>query len=234
MGDQPGQPAALAVELLPAPPWPDLLVLEYGGGGAVTQLVCGFLLCDELLVHPFLSALPKLMHIAIADETTSPLLAMGVRYILEETRKNQPGSDSVLARLTEVMFLEVLRSYIQQMPIDGIGWLPALNDPVVGPVLELIHTRPEYEWQVAELAQQVGVSRSLLASRFSHLLGQPTKQYITQWRLQLALNLLRSTDSSIAQIANQVGYDSEYAFNRAFKRFVGVPPATWRNNQRRG
>ena len=144
------------------------------------------------------------------------------------------ASNSVLARLTEVMFLEVLRSYIQQVPAEGIGWLPALNDPVVGPVLELIHTRPEYDWQVAELAQQVGVSRSLLASRFSHLLGQPTKQYITQWRLQLALNLLRSTDSSIAQIANQVGYDSEYAFNRAFKRFVGVPPATWRNNQRRG
>lgn len=231
LSDQPHQPAVRAFELLPPPPWPDLLVLQYGGGGVITQLICGFLLCEALLLHPFFSTLPPLMHVSITDEKISPLLTTGVRYITEETAKNQPGSDSVLARLTELMFLEILRGHMQQLPEEEIGWLSALNDPIVGRVLELLHTRPEHNWLVSELAEQVNVSRSLLAARFSQLLGLPPKQYLTQWRLQLALNLLRSSNDSVAKIAAQVGYESEYAFNRVFKRHVGIPPATWRNSQ---
>lgn len=231
LSDKPDQPVVRAIELLPPPPWPELLVLQYGGGGSITQLVCGFLLCEELLMHPFFNTLPPLMHISTVDETTSPLLTSGVQYIVEETTKNRPGSESVLARLTELMFLEILRGHMQRLPKEKIGWLSALNDPIVGPVLELIHSRPEHNWQVPELAEKVSVSRSLLADRFSHILGLPPKKYIAQWRLQLALNLLRSSTYSVSQIASKVGYESEYAFNRVFKRHIGLPPATWRRSQ---
>jgi AraC family transcriptional regulator, alkane utilization regulator len=219
-------------DLLPPQPWSETLVLRYSGNGPLTQIICGFLLCDELLFNPFLRSLPHLIHIPVFSQATSPLLETGVRYIIEETLSNRPGSSCLMGRLTELMFVEILRSHVQPISDQQIGWLAALNDPIVGQVLNLLHARPEYNWTVTELAAQVGVSRSTLASRFTHLLGQPPMQYLMQWRLQLAVNLLKSTDAGMAKIAAQVGYESEAAFNRAFKRHLGMPPATWRDSVR--
>ncbi|MBD2461483.1 AraC family transcriptional regulator [Oscillatoria sp. FACHB-1407] len=229
LADQPGKPPIPVTDLLPPQPWTDMPVLKYGGDGAATQLICGFLLCDDPLFNPFLQSLPLLIHIPVFLEPTSPLLAMGVRYIIEETLGDRPGSNCLLSRLTELMFVEILRNQMQQISEHQIGWLAALSDSTVSQVLELLHARPEHNWTVTELAGQVGVSRSTLATRFTQLLGQPPMQYLTQWRLQLAINLLRSTDAGMAKIATQVGYESEAAFNRAFKRHLGVPPATWRH-----
>lgn len=232
LGDQPDKPPISVGDILPPQPWTEMPVLKHGGNGARTQLVCGFLVCDELLFNPFLRTLPLLMHIPVFTEPTSPLLETGVRYMIQETLSNRPGSGCLLTRLTELMFVEILRNHMQQISEQQIGWLAALNDSVVGQVLNLLHARPEQDWTVTELAKQVGVSRSTLATRFTQLLGQPPMQYLTQWRLQLAVNLLRSTDAGISKIASQVGYESEAAFNRAFKRHLGTPPATWRHNLR--
>ncbi|BAZ21555.1 AraC family transcriptional regulator [Kalymmatonema gypsitolerans NIES-4073] len=228
LSDQPGKPPIPVGDILPPQPWSDMPVLKYGGNGALTQLVCGFLLCDELLFNPFLRTLPLLMHIPVFAEPVSPLLETGVRYIIQETLGDRPGSSCLLARLTELMFVEILRNQMQQISEQQLGWLAALNDSIVGQVLNLLHARPEHNWTVTELAGQVGVSRSTLATRFTQLLGQPPMQYLTQWRLQLAVNLLKSTDAGMVKIATQVGYESEAAFNRAFKRHLGMPPATWR------
>lgn len=232
LSDRPGKPPIPVEDILPPQPWSDMPVLKYGGNGALTQLVCGFLLCDELLFNPFLRTLPVLMHIPVFTEPTCPLLETGVRYIIEETLGDRPGSSCLLTRLTELMFVEILRNHMQHISEQPIGWLAALKDSIVGPVLNLLHARPEYNWTVTELAGQVGVSRSTLATRFTQLLGQPPMQYLTQWRLQLAVNLLKSTDAGMAKIATQVGYESEAAFNRVFKRHLGMPPATWRQSLR--
>jgi AraC family transcriptional regulator, alkane utilization regulator len=232
LSNQPGKPPTPVGDLLPPQPWAKMPVLKYGGGGALTQLVCGFLLCDELLFNPFLRTLPLLMHVPVFTEPTSPLLETGVHYIIQETLSDRPGSSCLLARLTELMFVEILRNHMQQISEQQLGWLAALNDSIVRQVLNLLHARPEHHWTVTELAEQVGVSRSTLATRFTQLLGQPPMQYLTQWRLQLAVNLLRTTDAGMVKIATQVGYESEAAFNRAFKRHLGIPPATWRHSLR--
>jgi AraC family transcriptional regulator, alkane utilization regulator len=228
LSDQPGKPPIPVEDILPPQPWSEMPVLRYGKNGALTQLVCGFLLCDELLFNPLLRNFPLLMHIPTLAEPVSPLLEAGVRYIIQETLSDRPGSSCVLARLTELMFVEILRSQMQQISEQQLDWIAALNDSMVSQVLNLLHARPEYPWTVTELAEQVGVSRSTLATRFAQLLGQPPMQYLMQWRLQLAVNLLKTTDASMAKIATQVGYESEAAFNRAFKRHLGTPPATWR------
>jgi AraC-like DNA-binding protein len=217
--------------LLPASPWQEPPILKHGGGGELTRLVCGFLQCEELLLHPFLKTLPSLMHIRAFAEPTAPLLVTGVRYIIQETERFRPGSMCLLTRLVELMFVEILRSYMQSLPAQQVGWLSALNDPIVGQALDWIHADPAHPWTVPDLAKRVCVSRSALATRFTQLLGQPPMHYLIQWRLQLASHQLQTTNEGIAKIATQVGYESEAAFNRAFKRYVGVPPGVWRNRR---
>jgi AraC family transcriptional regulator, alkane utilization regulator len=224
-----GAPMPIA-ELLPAPPWQEPPILSYGGGGKITRLVCGFLQCEQLLLHPFLKSLPGFMHIQVFADMTAPLLKTGVQYIIQEADCVQPGSVCLLTRLVELMFIEILRNYMQNSPKEQMVGVLALNDPIVGQALNWIHKDPAHPWTVSELARQVGVSRSTLASRFTELLGQPPMQYLTQWRLQLAAHHLQNTDQSIAKIAYQVGYESEAAFNRAFKRYAGKPPGTWRHH----
>jgi AraC-like DNA-binding protein len=217
--------------LLPASPWNPLPVLKYGGGGSPTQVICGFLQCDELMFNPLLKNLPVLMHIKAFAEPATPLLATGVRYIIQETSCIQPGSLCLLTRLVELMFIEILRTYMQNPPENQMGWLAALNDPMIGQVLNWLHAEPTYPWSVPELAQRLGLSRSALANRFTQLVGQPPMQYLIQWRLQLASFYLQNTDQGLTKIATLVGYESEAAFNRAFKRYVGQPPGVWRHRQ---
>jgi AraC family transcriptional regulator, alkane utilization regulator len=231
LGDRLDQEPVPVDQLLPVLPWNKPPILKYGGGGEVTQLVCGFLQCEEPLLHPFLKTLPALMHIQVFAESTAPLLEAGVRYIIQETNGFRPGSACLLTRLVELMFIEILRNSMQHAPDQQMGWLSALNDSIVGQALDWIHADPAHPWTVSELANQIGISRSALATRFTQLVGEPPMKYLTYWRLQLASRQLQSTDDSIAKIAAQVGYESEAAFNRAFKRHVGVPPGVWRGRK---
>lgn len=228
LGDRLDQEPVLISRLLPEPPWTEPLLMKYGGGGEVSKLVCGFLQCEEMLMHPFLKTLPPLIHVQTFAEPTAPLLETGVRYIIQETDCFRSGSMCSLTRLVELMFIEILRNYMQHLPAQQVGGLAALKDPIVSQALEWIHTDPAYPWTVLKLAAQIGLSRSALAARFTQLVGQSPMKYLIYWRLQLASRQLQDTDDSIAKIAIQVGYESEAAFNRAFKRYVGVPPGAWR------
>lgn len=231
LGDRLDRIPTPIANLLPAPPWKEPPIFTYGGGGAITRLVCGFLQCEQLLLHPFLKSLPGFMHIQGFSESTPPLLKTGVQHIIQEANGVQPGRVCLLTRLVELMFIEILRNYMRNSLSEPMSGVLALNDSIIGPGMNWIHTDPAHPWTVGELAGQVNVSRSALATRFTELLGQPPMHYLGQWRLQLAAHLLQNTDESIAKIANQVGYESEAAFNRAFKRYVGKPPGVWRHHR---
>ncbi|MDJ0703867.1 MAG: AraC family transcriptional regulator [Leptolyngbyaceae cyanobacterium MO_188.B28] len=218
-------------EILPDPPWEPPSFLAHGGGGDLTRIVCGFLECESLITHPFLRALPPFMHVSAFAKSTAPLLETGVRRIIQEADCSQPGSVCLLTRLIEVMFIEILRSRLQDQATDQASSLAALKDPIVGQVLQRFHSNPAYPWTVPELASQMSLSRSSLAQRFTQLLGHPPMQYLTQWRLQLASQRLQTSNAGIAKIAAQVGYESEAAFSRAFKRYVGMPPGAWRSQK---
>lgn len=217
--------------LFPATPTPEMPAIEHGGVGATTQLICGFLHCDELLFSPLQRSLPTLMHARPCGELDDVWLETSIRYISHEARHPRPGAQSILARLTELMFMEVLRRHIQTLPPGQVGWLAALNDPIVGKALRWLHMLPDEKWTVTRLARRVGTSRSVLAERFKVMLDQPPMQYLAHWRLLLAAQLLKTGDASLKTIVARVGYESEPAFNRAFKRLFGVPPASWRKQQ---
>ena len=199
-----------------------------GGGGEETQLVCGFLHCDELLFNPLCKGLPSLIHARPEGEPAISFLAATVRHTISEAGAAQPGNACLLSRLSELLFIEVLRRHIARLRPGAVGWLAALNDPMVGRALQLMHANPAHPWTVDGLARQCGTSRSLLAAQFKALLGQPPMRYLACWRLQLAAEMLREGAFAIAAIAARTGYESEPAFNRAFKRYAGEPPATWR------
>ena len=231
LGDSLDRPPTPMTEILPPPPWEPPPFLTHGGGGDITRIVCGFLECEELIAHPFLKALPPFMHVQAFAESKVPLLETGVRHIIQEADCTQPGSLCLLTRLIEMMFIEILRGQLQTQATEASSSLAALSDPIVGQILNRFHSDPAYPWTVPELASQLNLSRSALAQRFTQLLGQPPMQYLTHWRLQLASKHLQNSNITIAKVATQVGYESEAAFNRAFKRHVGMPPGTWRSRQ---
>jgi AraC family transcriptional regulator, alkane utilization regulator len=210
-----------------------MLRIEHGGGGDKTRFVCGYLHCDERLCGQMLDALPKLLRVPLGDGTASGwvegLLAAGT----QESAAARPGSETMLAKLSELLFVEALRRYIEVLPEQQTGWLAGLRDRFVGRALALLHERPERDWTVEELAEKVGVSRSSLAQRFTDFLGQPPMQYLTRWRLTIAAQRLRNEHASLARIAEDSGYDSEAAFNRAFKRAFATTPAAWRRQSGR-
>ena len=207
----------------------EVITLEYGGGEAVTHMVCGFLAAQDLWRNPLLSALPRLFKVSMRGSSAS-WLESSLRYATEEATSAHAGSTTVLAKLSELVFVEAVRHYVGTLPDDCKGWLAGLRDRLVARALTLMHARPAHPWTVEDLAHRVGMSRSGLAQRFTDLLGVPPMQYLAQWRLQLAAQQLRLGDSPLAVIAEDVGYESEAAFNRAFKREFGMPPATWRRN----
>jgi len=219
--------------LLPHPPWQEMVVVEHGGQGTQTSIICGFLQCDELLFHPFLRHLPALLHVSPDTSPEDAWLAGTIRHTANEAGRAGPGARSMLPRLTELMFVEILRKHMHSLSKDEVGWFAAFNDPVVGAGLKYLHGAPLQDWSVESLARQVGVSRTVLADRFKHFLDQPPMQYLAQWRLQLAAQLLKSSDLPIKAIADQSGYESEAAFGRAFKRYFDLPPGDWRKRQRR-
>lgn len=198
------------------------------GPDPATTLVCGFIGCDRRPFNPLLATLPRLLHLPSGGSTWSEQLA---RFAAAESGNRNPGSEALLERLSEMMFVDAVRRHADTLPEQAGGWLAGLRDRFVGRALALLHQAPAVAWNMDDLSRQVGLSRSALHERFVGIIGQPPMQYLAQWRMQIASRLLRDTQSSIASIAADVGYDSEAAFSRAFKRQAGVPPAAWRRMQ---
>jgi AraC-like DNA-binding protein len=213
-------------------PLPFLLQPD-GGGTERAHFACGYLGCDTRPFNPLLEALPPLIHargLAAGTGWMGQLIALA----LGETRAQRAGSEIVLARLSELLFVEVLRSHIDSLPADSRGWLAGLRDRHIGAALRALHARPADPWTLEGLAREVGLSRSVFAERFTHYLGTAPMHYLARWRLQLAARQLERPGLSIAQVAEEAGYESEAAFNRAFKRLMGTPPGAWRRSRAGG
>jgi len=206
----------------------DLIQMRHGGGGAATRFVCGYLACSRSVCRPLLDALPRLLRIPIGDGPAAALLRELLRVGVRESSASRPGAGSMLAKLSELMFVEAMRRYVENLPPEGKGWLAGVRDAQIGRALALMHGEPGRAWTVDELAREVALSRSSLAERFTALVGEPPIQYLMRWRLALAARTLRSGNRAIALVAEESGYESESAFNRAFKREFGMPPAAWR------
>ena len=204
------------------------LIFETGGGGPDgARVICGFLGCDDRPFNPLLAALPKVIHVSAAARPSTAWLRPLIESAIAESRQAGPGSGNVLARLSELMFVQVVREHLESLGPDEGGWLAALRDPIVSKALLALHGAPAQDWTLESLAREVGVSRSALADRFTTTAGQPPMQYLASWRMQLASRLLIE-GAGVADVAGRVGYESEAAFSRGFKRIVGVSPSEWR------
>jgi AraC-like DNA-binding protein len=210
----------------------DLSPMRAGGGGATTRFVCGYLTLDPLLCGPILESLPPLLKVNVRADRSGQWLEQSILHLLEEAGSDRAGSAAMLAKLSEALFVDTLRRYVTGLPDQATGWLAGARDVVVGRSLALLHKRPEHAWTIAELAKSVGVSRSALVARFTRYLSDPPMAYLTGWRLRLAAQALTSSAKGVTDVAAAVGYESEAAFNRAFKRLFGVPPARYRREHR--
>lgn len=206
----------------------DLKIMRYGGGGAVTRFICGFLGCERQACRLFLAGLPPMIRINIRGDAGGTWLESSIRHLVSETGARRAGGPALLSKMAEVLFIEALRRYAEHLPAGQTGWLAGARDPVVGAALALLHREPCRSWTVAALAAAVGASRSVLVERFDRFLGEPPLGYLRRWRLQRAARLLQTSRRSILQVASDVGYESEAAFNRAFKREFDLPPAQYR------
>jgi AraC-like DNA-binding protein len=203
--------------------------INYGDNGPPSaKLVCGFLACDAQPFNPLLDNLPPVIKVGDTLGGDSRWLSQFIRLAIIESGDKRAGGESVLAKLSELMFIEVIRRYLEALPPEQAGWLAGLRDPFVGKALSLMHGDPARNWTIEELARDVGLSRSVLAERFADLVGMPPMLYLAKWRMQIAAGLLSGGSANIATVAEEIGYGSEAAFSRAFKKLVGVPPSAWR------
>jgi AraC-like DNA-binding protein len=202
---------------------------EGGSGRERVHLVCGFLGCDVRPFNPLLAALPRLLHVRRGSRSPGDPLDRLIQLTVAEARERRVGGECVRLRLSELMFVEVVRRHLATLPAEQAGWLAGLRDEIIGRALARLHERPAHPWTLEDLARDVGLSRSALADRFTHFVGQPPMQYLTGWRMQAAARLLADGVAKVSAVALEVGYDSEAAFSRAFKRVAGVPPAMWRS-----
>jgi AraC-like DNA-binding protein len=198
------------------------------GGAVSAKLVCGYLACDSRPFNPLLGALPPMLKCGDPRRNDAGWLGQFIHFAVAEVAEKRAGSDSVLTKLSELMFIDVIRRYIETLPQHDAGWLAGLRDPVVGKALALIHARPSFSWTIEGLARQCGSSRTVLAERFVQLVGIPPMHYLAKWRMQVASDMLNRGHTTMATIAAEIGYESEAAFSRAFKKMMGVPPSVWR------
>jgi AraC-like DNA-binding protein len=217
--------------ILRPPPWPRMPVIRHGSGGSRTDVVCGYLHCDDPLFDPRLRAFPPVFVVRPAGAAANWVRAT-IAYAMQETAGSPSPSGRVPTRVPEFLLVEVLRLHLSTAPAAEHGWVAALGDPVLGPAMALQHRMPEHKWTVSQLVQEAAVSRSLLDARFRQVLGRAPIRYLTEWRMQVAQDLLATTDLSIVGVARRVGYDAEEAFSRAFKRERGSSPGRWRARQR--
>jgi AraC-like DNA-binding protein len=208
----------------------ELVNINHGGGGTATRLVCGYLAASRGLCRPLIESLPRVVRIPVVHGPDPNLLHDLVRAGVRESSASRPGRESALAKLAELVFVEALRRYVEELPAEGTGWLAGLRDEHVGRAIALFHGDPERAWTVDTLAIEVGLSRSALAERFVNLIGVPPIQYLARWRLALASRALGVGKDAISRVAERAGYASEASFSRAFKREFGVPPAAWRRS----
>jgi AraC-like DNA-binding protein len=209
-----------------------LKVARFGGGGEITRFVCGFMACDPRLSEVFLAGLPKMLRVHVANEPSGEWLKNSIRFSVGESNGSNAGGGLVVAKLSEVLFVETLRRYINALPPDQTGWLAGARDPIIGQALAFLHKEPAHPWTVSSLARRIGLSRTRFGERFRHFLAESPMAYLAQWRLKLGAEILQSTENSVAEVAAAVGYGSEAAFNRAFKRVFECPPAQFRRNRR--
>lgn len=211
----------------------EVTAFKNGRSGAATRIVCGYLACDRRLAEPIVTSLPRLLKVSFGESGIGAWVRDSIRFSVAESASSRPGSAVVRARLSEVLFAETIRHYMDALPEEQSGWLAGLRDRYVGRALTLLHEKPAHPWTVGELGAKVGLARSALGQRFNSLVGVPPMQYLTRWRTSLAATRLRESDVSMLQVASEVGYESEAAFNRAFKREFGLPPAAWRKQATR-
>jgi AraC-like DNA-binding protein len=214
--------------LVDEPPWTTMPVLRVGDGGARTDIVCGYLSSDDPLFEPALGALPPVFVVRPPPGVATGWVQSSIAYALESTADGVTTDSLVATRLPELLLTEMLRLHLATAPATDRGWAAGLHDPVLAPAMALIHTMPERHWTVADLAAEVAVSRSVLDDRFRQVLGRSPIRYLTEWRMHIAEELLATSDASVVTVAHRVGYDSEEAFSRAFKRATGLAPAHWR------
>ena len=206
----------------------DLTTMRMGGGGETTRFVCGYFGCERHADRLFLAGLPLMIKIKLRGDAAGEWLESSVRHLVSEAGSGRPGQSILLSKMAEALFIETLRRYMEQLPPEHTGWLAGARDPVVGGALAALHRSPGRHWTLEHLAVEVGASRSVLAERFTRFLGEPPLTYLARWRLQLAARRIQATRNTILQVALDVGYESEAAFNRAFKREFGLPPAQYR------
>jgi AraC-like DNA-binding protein len=206
----------------------DLTPLVAGGGGAVSKFVCGYMACEPHLSRPILNGLPPVFKVNVRTDSSGHWLETSILHLVDEAASGRVGSEAMLAKLSEALFVDTLRRYVAGLPEQQKGWLAGARDPIVGRSLALLHGRVAHPWTIAELSEAVGISRSALVERFSRYLSEPPMAYLTRWRLQLAAQSLQKTSRGVADIAADVGYQSEAAFSRAFSREFGLPPGRYR------
>ncbi|MFZ0851918.1 MAG: AraC family transcriptional regulator [Hyphomicrobiaceae bacterium] len=208
----------------------ELSSLRWGGGGVRTKFVCGFMGCERQAESLFLAGLPTTIKINIRGDASGAWLENSIRYLVSEGQLHQPGRNILLSKMAEALFIETLRCYIKLLPPEATGWLAGARDPIAGAALALLHRRPAEHWTIDRLAGDIGTSRSVLSDRFTRYLGNPPLTYLARWRMQLASRMLQTTKATVLQVGLAVGYESEAAFVRAFKREFGLPPARYRKS----
>ena len=209
----------------------DLQVTRTGGAGETTRFVCGYFSCERWAGEVILAGLPSMLAVSVRDDDRRGWLEDAIQYLAAEAASDHAGRAALLTRLSEALFIETLRRWMDALPGQHTGWIAGARDEVVGRALALLHRTPSRRWTLAALARETGASRLGLAERFTHYLGEPPMTYLARWRLQLAAHLLVSTRLNVIEVAGRVGYESEAAFNRAFSRAHGLPPGRYRRER---
>lgn len=232
MGSDLSLPAVPGKQVIRPPRDGGLFSIHHGGTGSCTRMVCGFLGCAGTEGNPVISSLPPLLRVKLKQGGAAEWIRSTFQYAAEEVSAGRPGSETVLAKVSELLFVEAVRRYVEELPDGSTGWFSGLRDPHVARALTVLHRDITRHWTVDDLGREVGMSRSALADRFIRLIGVPPMHYLATWRMQVATQRLRNTSDSLAQVAEAVGYESEAAFSRAFKKAFGTAPATWRRSNR--
>jgi AraC-like DNA-binding protein len=206
-------------------------ILRHGGGGAPTSLVCGAVRFDHPAAHHLVTLLPRMIHVEASISPEMDWIQSTLRFMAAEAKALRPGGETVITRLADILVIQAIRSWIERDPAAQTGWLAALQDEQIGRAITLIHREPAREWTVASLASEVAMSRSAFAARFTDLVGEPAMQYVARWRMNVALTWLKEDSAAIGEMASRLGYQSEAAFSRAFKRCIGVSPGAVRRTR---
>jgi AraC-like DNA-binding protein len=230
LSSDPGTPATRIEDLRPEMVSGSYAILRHGGGGTAATLVCGAVRFDHPAAHHLIKLLPRVIHVEAARSPHMDWMQSTLRLMAQEARELRPGGETIITRLADILIIQAIRSWLQEDPAAQTGWLGALQDRQIGHAIALIHRDPARPWSVASLASEVAMSRSAFAARFTERVGEPVMHYVARWRMHVALTWLKEDSAALGEMASRLGYQSEAAFSRAFKRFIGVSPGSVRRN----